>query len=76
MGVTRQAPKKPEWNAALDESVRWEAKRSAAPLVTQDAVLALLAETRETSRWIRWTFWAVIAGLAISSATLFVVLFA
>jgi hypothetical protein len=75
MGLSRERVENaaPEHQAVAGIMLE-QARRDAAPLITQDAVLAMLEEARDSGRWIRWTFWAVIAGLAVSLATLLVVL--
>jgi hypothetical protein len=52
------------------ETSRAEGERRAAPLVTRDAVLALLAEQRKASRWARWACWGALASVGLGVAVL------
>jgi hypothetical protein len=61
---------KPNW-----ESLRWGLERDGAPFVVRDAVLALLDEARASARRDRWATLIALAGVAVSIATLLVVLF-
>jgi hypothetical protein len=50
----------------------WQAEKDAAPIVTRDVMVAMLAQMRKDSRWMRATFWLVAATLVATVVLAFV----
>lgn len=56
----------PRWTEGLAEVMVQQAEGRAAPIVTRDALLAMLGEMRRTTRWAKGAFFAaVIVPVAI-----------
>jgi hypothetical protein len=76
--LTKGTPSRPRaerWGIPFDmkvfaETERRRAEREVAPVITRDAVLAMLDEARTTTRLARRTLWVALATLSVGAATL------
>jgi hypothetical protein len=53
-------------------SMQWQAEKEVAPVVTRDAVLALVEESRSQARWGRRMFWLAAANVALTLINIFI----